>query len=146
MEDLFLLEDNDDFTIALYEILAEKCNHNPNLLNSVQKKIFLCILLENFGQADGILGFLQEEYSEYNDEVIEALREIGALKSAEIVTKAVKLLPADGSWFFETSDEYSEKLMAELDSEFSYYPDGFMGDLYRKYAEKHREELCCMEK
>jgi hypothetical protein len=97
--------------------------------------------LENAGQADSILTFLQEWFPEQNEKVIKALNEIGATKSSEIIKKAVELLPENGSWFFESSNEESERIMSELDSEFSNYPDGSMRNLYRKYAEKNRNEL-----
>ena len=141
IEGLFLLTDNDDFSIALYEILNNRCNYNPDTLNSTQKVLFFCMHLENAGQADHILGFLQEDFSKYADEAVNALNEIGASKSALIIQEAIKLLPEKGSWFFDNADENSRNLMSKLDSEFSSYPDGPMRDLYRKYAERHRSDF-----
>ena len=138
---IFELTDNGDFTIALYEILSNQCDYNPDKLSSVQRVLFLCMLLEDAGQADHILSFLQEEFPDYADEAVEALTEIGATKSAEIIKQAIELLPKDGTWFFDNVDENSENLMKKLDSEFSDYPDGLMRDLYRKYAEKHKDDL-----
>ena len=43
--------------------------------------------------------------------------------------------------FLKVPNEESERIMSELDSEFSNYPDGLMRNLYRKYAEKNRNEL-----
>ena len=138
---LFQLTDNGDFAIALMEILNNQCDYDPDTLNHVQKVLFLCIQLENAGQADSILGFLQEDYPDYTGEAVNALNEIGAIKSAEIIKQAIELLPKDGTWFYETADKNSEELMEKLDSEFSNYPDGRMRDLYRKYAEKHQHDL-----
>lgn len=140
IESLFLL-DNSDFSIALYEILSKQCDFKPSVLNHAQRVLFLSMLIENAGQADSILSFLQEYYSEYANEVVGALKEIGATKSAEFIKQAIELLPQDGSWFFDNADENSENLMVKLDSEFSNYPDGPMRDLYRKYAEIHRNEI-----
>ncbi|WP_252735969.1 DMP19 family protein [Zobellia sp. B3R18] len=97
--------------------------------------------LENAGQADSILSFLQEWFPEQKEQIIKSLNEIGAIKSAKIIEQAIELLPENDSWFFESSNKGSEKLMDKLDSEFSDYPDGPMRDLYRKYAEKYRNEL-----
>ena len=138
---LFQLSDNGDFTIALMEILNNQCDYDPSTLNHVQRVLFLCIHLENAGQADSILGFLQEDYPDYTEEAVNALNEIGANKSAEIIKHAIELLPKDGTWFYETADKNSEELMNKLDSDFSNYPDGRMRDLYRKYAEKYRYDL-----
>jgi len=141
IEGLFSLKGNSDFSIALYEILVKRHDENPNLLNSKQLNLFLCMHLENAGQADSILSFLQEWFPEQKKQIIKSLNEIGAIKSAKIIKQAIELLPENNRWFFENSDEYSEKLMEKLDSEFSNYPDGSMRDLYRKYAEEHKSEL-----
>ena len=141
IEGLFLLTDNNDFSIALYEILNNRCNYNPDILNSTEKVLFFCMHLENAGQADHILSFLQEDFSKYGDAAVDALNEISASKSALIIKEAVKLLPENRSWFFENADEKSQNLMSKLDSEFSSYPDGPMRDLYRKYAERHRSDF-----
>ncbi|WP_233268395.1 hypothetical protein [Cellulophaga sp. L1A9] len=141
IESLFLLDDNSDFSIALYEILVNRHEKNPNSLNSVQLNLFLCMHLENAGQADSILTFLQEWFPKQKRQVIKSLGEIGAPKSAEIIEQAIALLPENDSWFFESSDENSERLMTEFDSEFSSYPDGPKKDLYREYAQKNRNEL-----
>ncbi|WP_298237320.1 hypothetical protein [uncultured Algibacter sp.] len=141
IESLFSLNDNSDFSIALYEILVNRNEKKPNSLNEIELNLFLCMHLENAGQADSILTFLQEWFPQQNEKVIKSLNEIGATKSSKIIKKAIELLPENGSWFYESSDENSEKLMKKLDSEFSNYPDGSMRDLYRKYAEKHRIEL-----
>ena len=97
--------------------------------------------LENAGQADSILSFLQEWFPEQNEQIIKSLNEIGAIKSAEIIKQAIGLLPQDGRWFFKSSDENSELQMSKLDREFSNYPDGSMRDLYREYAKKYRNEI-----
>ena len=141
IESLFSLKDNSDFSIALYEILERRNEKEPNSLNEIELNLFLCMNLENAGQSDSILTFLQEWFPEHNEQIIKSLNEIGAIKSSEIIKKAVELLPKNGSWFFETSTENSEKLMSKLDSDFSSYPDGSIRDLYRKYAEKHKSEI-----
>ena len=141
IESLFSLKDNSDFSIALFEILQKRNEKKPNSLNEIELNLFLCMNLENAGQADSILTFLQEWFPEQNEKVIKSLNEIGATKSSETIKKAVELLPENGSWFFESSNEESERIMNELDSEFSNYPDGTMRNLYRKYGEKNRNEL-----
>ncbi|TSE03526.1 DMP19 family protein [Aquimarina algiphila] len=140
-ESLFSLSNNSDFSIALYEILVKRYNENPKSLNNKQLNLFLCMHLENAGQADSILSFLQEWFPEQSLQIIKSLNEIGAVKSSKIIKQAIDLLPENGSWFYESSDENSEKIMDKLDSDFSDYPDGSMVNLYRKYAEKHRNEI-----
>lgn len=140
-EKLFTLTDNNDFAISLYEILDRNSGRNPEQLNSSQKTLFLCINIENAGQADSILSFLQEDYSNYSKEVISALSQIGAVKSSELIKQAVELLPKDGSWFYDSASEESQDKLEELDREFSDYPDGLLCDLYRMFAENHKEDF-----
>lgn len=141
IEELFNLEDNSDFSIALHEILANRYERDSNSLNEIQLNLFLCTHIENAGQADSILSFLQEWFPQYSTKVINSLNAIGAKKSAEIIRQAVDILPKDGSWFFETADESKQELMSKLDRDFSNYPDGKMTDLYREYAESNRNDI-----
>lgn len=141
IDSLFLLKDNSDFSIALHEILINKYLKAPGNLNLKELNLFLCMYLENAGQADSILSFLQEWYPQYSKEVIIALNDIGAVKSSNLIRQAVDLLPKDGSWFFDNTDENTQSLMEKIDREFSIYPDGLLRDLYRKYAEKYRNEI-----
>ena len=138
---LFLLRDNAVFAIALHQILVNRYDNDPDSLNEVQMDLFLGMHLENAGQADSILAFLQEGFPEYKDRVVESLVRIEAPKSAEIIQQAIDLLPEDGSWFYDTCDKGSEELMDKLDRDFSDYPDGSMNDLYRKYADKYRQMI-----
>jgi hypothetical protein len=121
--------------------LANRYERDSNSLNEIQLNLFLCTHIENAGQADSILSFLQEWFPQYSTKVINSLNAIGAKKSAEIIRQAVDILPKDGSWFFETADESKQELMSKLDRDFSNYPDGKMTDLYREYAESNRNDI-----
>lgn len=138
---LFSLKDNSDFSIALHEILINRYKNSKNILSPTQLNLFLCMHLENAGQADDIFCFLQDWFPNYSTEIVRALNEIGAIKSAELIQQAVELLSENGSSFFDVADESSRALMSKLDSEFANYPDGSMPDLYRKYAENNRKEF-----
>ena len=140
-DSLFQLKDNSDFSIALHEILINKYEKSTEKLNSTELNLFLCMHIENAGQADCILSFLQEWYPQYSKEVVNALHEIGAVKSSAIIRQAVALLPKDGSKFFDSSDEKTQGLMEKIDREFSSYPDGLLRDLYRNYAENNRSKI-----
>jgi hypothetical protein len=138
---LFELTDNSDFTIALHEILVKRFDKDSKELNAEQLNLLLCMHIENAGQADSILSFLQEWFPEYKNQVVDSLKEIGATKSSDIIKQAIALLPKDGSWFYDSSNQESEKLMSKLDKDFSDYPDGPMRDLYRVYAEKNKAQI-----
>jgi len=138
---LFSLSDTVDFSIALMEMLSAKCDYDPELLNPTQRILFLCIQIENSGQADTILNFLQEDYPAYSQEVVEALKAIGATKSAYYIQEAIGLLPTNGESFFDHATEATQQRMMQLDSQFSDYPDGPMPELYRSFAVAHREDF-----
>ena len=138
---LFSLKDNSDFSITLHEILKNRYQNSKNALSSTQLNLFLCMHLENAGQADDIFCFLQDWFPNYSTEIVRALNEIGAIKSAELIKQAIEMLPENGSSFYDVADESSQALMSKLDSEFANYPDGSMPDLYRKYAENNRNEF-----
>jgi hypothetical protein len=138
---LFQLVDNSDFSIALHEILVNRYEKSPDNFTPVELNLFLVMHLENAGQVDSILTFLQEWFPQYSDKVINSLNEIGAIKSSEIIKQAVELLPKDGSWFFNSASENEQDLMREFDRQFSSYPDGNIRNLFRQYAEKYRNEI-----
>ena len=138
---LFKLNDNSDFSIALHEILVNRYEKSTDNLNPIELNLFLAMHLENAGQADSILTFLQEWFPQYSEKVIHSLTEIGAIKSSKIIKQAVDILPKDGSWFFNSSNETEQNFMRKLDVAFSNYPDGNMRDLYRNYADKNRDKV-----
>lgn len=141
IDSLFELQKNSDFSIALHEILIIKYEKDPKSLTSVELNLFLCMHLENAGQADSILSFLKEWFPQYSSEVIIALREIDATKSSELIKQTVNLLSEDGGSFFNSADEKKQILMSKIDRDFSNYPDGFLRDLYRIYAERNKNEI-----
>ena len=140
--ELFQLTDNWDFAVGLREILANECDGNgqPTNMGHVKRVLFLCMMIEDAGQADMIFNFF-DEFPAYIDEVVDALFEIGAPKSAELIRDAVALLPADGVSI--TYAEYPREwdLISEIDAKFADYPDGRMRDLCRKYAEAHKGDF-----
>lgn len=138
---LFELEANDVFSIALHQLLINKHQINPNTLTEPELNLFICMHLENAGQADSILSFLQEWHPEYAPLVTKGLKDIGAIKSSEIIKKALTLIPEDGTWFYENATEEEEELMDKFDGEFSDYPDGFLCNLFRSYAERNKERI-----
>lgn len=141
LDKLFKLKDNGAFGIALHQILVNIYDKNPNQLNEHQLNLFLSMHLENSGQSSHILSCLQEWFPEHIDKFAIALNEIGAIKSAFVIKKAVALLPKDGTWFFEKANDDSKLKMKELDGLFSSYLDGNMSNIYRDYANKHKKEI-----
>jgi len=141
IDEVFSLKENSDFSTTLHQIFVIKYDKKPKSLNEPQLNLLLCMHLENAGQSSSILSCLQEWFPEHLDKFVSALSEINAPKCAYAIDKAIKLLPEDGSWFFEKADEESQELMSKYDSLFSDYPDGNMPTLYRKYAEQNIADI-----
>lgn len=138
---LYKLKDNAAFSNCLRQILDSLYRENPSHLNRHQMNLYLCMNLENSGQSCGILSCLQEWFPQHLDKFVGALKDINAPKSAEAINKAIDLLPEGGSWFFKQANEKQQELMTQYDGHFSDYPDGSMPNLYREYAEQHRESI-----
>lgn len=141
IDQLLTIEPSYKFATTLYEILDEKYDEDSGSLNKAQLYIFLCMQIENAGQAGHILNFLQSWYPQYKDMVIEALLDLGAIRSSRLVSQAVQMLPKDDSWFFEKADEMMIAEMNKLDKQFSDYPNGPMRDLYINYVKSNKEEF-----
>ena len=141
IDGILALDDNAFIGIGLYGVYDKRYTANPALLNEVQLDLLLSMHLENAGQSDSILAFLQEWFPQYQQRVVVALERIGVVESAKYIEQAIALLPIDNQWFFEVADENSQALLEDIDRKFSGYPDGSMPDLYRAYAERHRELL-----
>ena len=141
-DEIYQLTDNDDFHIELREMLLNECDENAQPINMchTKKVLFLCMMIEDAGQGDTILNFF-DEFPDYTNEVGDALFEIGAPKSAEFIKQAIELLPKDGTEFTYATNKKEWDIMMEIGDKFSDYPDGRMRDLYRKYAEKHKNDF-----
>ena len=144
---LFEIENAGDFRLELSAVLKiydrEDCDEKFIAgLNHPQRVLALCMMLEDCGQTGMIFNFF-EEFPSYVQESINALKEIGALKSAELIKQAWELQPkgCDGNeWRDGTSEKLWEKL-EKIDRKFAGYPDGHLDPLYKQYAEKHKKVL-----
>ena len=140
---ILLIKNDNDFRLALSQYLEKQCKkqYDPSNLNEFQKTLFLCIWLENFSISEGILTFINDIYSDYNEDVVIALNSIGAIKSSKIIKEAISLLPDDGEWFLKIANSDEKEKMRNLDKTFSSYPDGKLSLLYREYVKKHLSDL-----
>jgi len=135
-----MLELTWDFIIALNEILTNRCDYDPDKLkNKAQKNLLLCMMVHNFSQSTVILSL----FDNYNntDEIVNALNEIGATRSAEIIKQVSDMIPKNGENFYDIADEKTQGLLDKIDDELSDSPDGNFHNLLRVYAEKHKKDL-----
>ena len=134
----------------LYDLIIElnynyysKMNYEE--LNSEQKTLYLCMSLEDACQADSIISLRENKIMYLMPEMYEALLEIGATKTAELIKEFMELLPKkcfenkklpDIDWFFE--NEKRTKQIQDIDDKIADYPDGNMKNLYQKYILKDK--------
>lgn len=120
-------------------------------MNSVQKTIFLCMVLEDHCQADGLLSLTDDENLFFLlPQMKSALLAIEAPATAAALQEFIDFLPEgtfanrcmpEWEWFIEPENS---PVFEEIDSRISEYPDGLMRGLYRKFllsAESAADEL-----
>lgn len=149
LDEIFALEDDTDFATALSSALCDWTNYGEHLeLLSPEAQVFyLCGQLDSEINSNGFVGFIFESYGQWAPETVDALETIGAPQTADILRRAIALLP-DGvcprdhtqreGLLFEDEDKYYTAYNA-LDEEFYAYPDGVLTDLYVAYARDHRD-------
>lgn len=134
------LNDNDMescFIELFYQYFYEMGFQN---LNSIQKTLFLCMVLEDHCQADGILSLTEEEELFFLlPQMVKALSDIEALNTANAVQRFIDFLPngtfenhviPEWGWFM--ADE-NYNVIEKIDSDICNYPDGLLRGLYRKF-------------
>ncbi len=149
LDEIFALEDDTEFCIALSSALNEKTSYGDKLeeLAPEAQVFYLCNALEEEVNSDGLHGFFSVPYGQWALETVDALETIGALKTADILRRAIALFPdgicpKDGAEreniLLDDFDRYTE-VCDELDDEFYAYPDGVLQDLYVSHARNHRD-------
>lgn len=149
LDEIFALEDDTDFAIALSSALCDWTNYGEclDLLSSEAQVFYLCEQLDTAINSDGFVSFIFERYGQWAPETVDALEIIGAPQTADILRRAIALLPDEicprdytqrNDLLFEAEDKYYTAYNA-LDEEFYTYPDGVLTDLYIAYARDHRD-------
>lgn len=149
LDEIFALEDDTDFCIALSSALDDWAEYGEELdrLSPEAQVFYLCDALESKVNNDGIYGFILESYGHWAPETVDALETIGAPKTADILRRAIALLP-DGvcpkdnierETILLDNDDYYSEAYGVLDEEFYACPDGDLQGLYAAYAREHRD-------
>lgn len=149
LDEIFALEDDTDFCIALSSALADWTEYGERLdrLSPEAQVFYLCDALESKVNNDGFFGFISESYGRWAPETVDALETISAPKTADILRRAIALLP-DGvcprdyierETILLDNDDYYSEAYGVLDEEFYACPDGDLQGLYAAYAREHRD-------
>ena len=95
LDEIFALEDDTDFAIALSSALCDWTNYGEKLdiLSPEAQVFYLCNTLDEKVNNDGLIGFIFESYGQWAPETAEALETVGAPQTADILRRAIALLP-----------------------------------------------------
>lgn len=150
---LFALDEDDDFSWALEQILwsfVEKGadgNWDLSNLTHTQRVLFLVLELENATQGDMLPTFFEEGFAGYGREAVQALEEVGAVRCAAALSKAVDTLPNDtypkGDEAFWTSimEGKNAAIWDQANDVLADYTDGWFPHLCRTYAGNHQDTI-----
>lgn len=149
---LFAMDENDDFSWTLEQILwsfvtnGADGNFDISNLNYTQKVIFLVQQLENATQADALPNFF-EDFAIYGREAVQALEEVGASQCAAALKAVVDTLPngiypkGDKEFWDSIISGKNSDIWSRADSVLANYADGWFPNLFRTYAENHRDMI-----
>lgn len=148
MEQIWSIEDPNDFMIALSDHLARKCQYGQDMsaLSEPERTIFITQSLELEVNNGGFSQFFYNSGGDFTAELVAAFTAIGAERTAAICRQAIvafgQELPADRDARLALldaceSDELDEAL-AECDNAFYEYQDD-LNALNHAYVLLHRE-------
>lgn len=143
LEEIFALENDTDFAIALSSASNGWTGFGKNLevLSAEAQSFYLCNTVETEVNSDGFVGC-----GRYAPATVDALETVGASKTADIVRRAIALLPNSvcpedyierENILFTDFDGYSAAY-DKLDEAFYQKPDGDLQTLYVAYAKKSK--------
>jgi len=145
---LFQLEDPGDFALCLESLIWTLSGPDDAPPEAhTHRVLFLCILLEDCTQCDGLWNFFDDGYAAYAPEAADALEELGAPKSAALLQDVLSKLPEKG---YPAEDRAARQALTvgefgqavdRADSALCDYPDGPMSGLYYAYAHAHRDDF-----
>jgi len=150
LEDIWKFEDETDLVIALDNYIAGKCSYGSKteLLSSPERIFFICQTLEREINNGGFSQFYFNSSGNFAAETPDALSEIGANRTSEIVRQAnslfVKGLNKDRlqceKMFNEFLTEETEEKLNSLDNDFYKYEDNLL-KLNYDYVMKNKENF-----
>jgi hypothetical protein len=136
--------------IELDNYIAELCNYGDNLelLTEPQKVFYYIQCLERELNDGGFEQFYSNSSGDFAHEIIDALKAIGANKTADIVQKANdqfpgKIVPKDRDkrqLILEEIVDKTSEIWEELDQKFYEYQDN-LNSLNMDYIKKHKDKF-----
>ncbi len=144
IDEIWKIEDENQFVISMYQYIAEKCEYGDNMekLNDEQKVFYITQALEAEVNNGGFSQFFFNSDGCFGNELVAVFEKIGAMKTAEICKKAVSIygdsVPTDRDEREtvltpddEKEEERIEEILNECDDAFFEYEDDLIALNYQ---------------
>ena len=132
-DDIWNIQEKNNFLIAMNGWLCKKCNYGDDIekLSHAERVFYIVFELEGEVNNGGFSQYLYNSSGNFANEIIEALREIGADKTADICDTALTALGGEIPEEWELRQEKLEsmitdsvdEILSECDNEFFKYPN-----------------------
>lgn len=153
IDDIWKMENRNDFVINMYLYIAEKCKYGDAMqnLNDAQRVFYITQNLEMEVNNGGFSQFFCNTDGIFVNELVESFKKIGAIKTAEICEKSVgifgdtlltdidkiqSILNTDD----EEMEEKNSKILNECDMAFYEYEED-LEELNYQFIIKNRESF-----
>ncbi len=136
IDDIWKIEEKDNFVIEMDQYIAEKCEYGDNMetLNEEQRILYITQALEMEVNNGGFAQFFFNSSGMFANELVSSFEKIGAIKTAEICKKAISIygdkVPTDRDEREdiitpddEKEEERIEEILNECDDAFFEYED-----------------------
>ena len=148
LEEIWKIENIDDFIMAKNDYIGEKCKYGDDIdrLNEYERVFFVTQQLEMEVNNGGFSQFFYNTSGDFSHELVHAFTEIGANKTVVICKKALdafpQTFPVDRYERQEMLDELEsdeiEEILDECDDEFYEYEDD-LTNLNYEYIRKNKQ-------
>ena len=153
IDEIWQMQDKEDFVSTMSQYIAQKCNYGDNMenLNEKERVFYITQALEMEVNNGGFLQFFFNSSGMFANELVASFEAIGAKKTSEICKKAIsiygnevpmdrekreELLTSDD----EEEDEKIEALLNECDDEFFEYEDDLL-ELNYQFILKNKDSF-----
>ena len=149
-DNIWSIEDENEFLIALDVWLGSKCTYGEAMerLSDAEKTFYLVFQLEAEVNNGGFSQFFFNTSGNFANETADALRAIGADKTAEIYLRAIGVFGGEvpknrrerQDMLEKAKTDEVNKILSECDREFCAYPDN-LTELCYKFVFENKEQF-----
>ena len=150
MDQIWTLEDHNEFLIALTDHLSEKCQYgdNASVLSHAERVVYVTQWLEMEVNNGGFSQYLFNSAGNFANELVSAYEEIGAVKTAGICREALSVftgeIPTDReerhTLMLSMDEDETEEIFDRCDISFYAYEEDLESLTYA-YVLQHKDQF-----